>query len=68
LPIFEAVNEELPVIATNWSGHLDFLNAPDKDGNLKAMFGKIDCEIKPIQEQFAWPGVWKKELAGLFHR
>lgn len=60
LPIFEAVNEEMPVIATNWSGHLDFLNGLDKEGQLKPMFAKIDFEIKPIQEQFVWPGVMEK--------
>jgi glycosyltransferase involved in cell wall biosynthesis len=26
LPILEAASQNLPVIATNWSGHLDFLN------------------------------------------
>ncbi len=66
LPIFEAVNEELPVVATNWSGHLDFLNAPDKENNLKAMFGKVDYEIKPIQEQFVWPGVMEKGVSWAF--
>lgn len=60
LPIFEAVNEELPVIATNWSGHLDFLSAPDIEGKLKPMFGKVDYEIKAIQDQFVWPGVMEK--------
>jgi glycosyltransferase involved in cell wall biosynthesis len=60
LPIFEAVNEELPVIATNWSGHLDFLSAPDKDGDVKPLFAKVDFELKPVQEQFVWPGVTEK--------
>lgn len=60
LPIFEAVNEEMPIIATNWSGHLDFLSGLDKDGELKPMFAKIDYQIKPIQEQFVWAGVMEK--------
>lgn len=60
LPVFEAVNEELPVIATNWSGHLDFLNGVDKEGELKSMFAKVDFEIKPIQDQFVWQGVMEK--------
>lgn len=60
MPIFEAVNEELPIIATNWSGHLDFLSALDKDKELKPMFAKVDFEIKAIQEQFIWAGVMEK--------
>lgn len=60
LPVFEAVNEELPVIATNWSGHLDFLTGLDKEENKKQLFSKIDFELKPIQEQFVWPGVMEK--------
>jgi glycosyltransferase involved in cell wall biosynthesis len=66
LPIFEAANEELPVIATNWSGHLDFLSVPDKEGVEKPMFGKIDFEIKPIQEQFIWAGVMEKGTGWAF--
>jgi glycosyltransferase involved in cell wall biosynthesis len=66
LPIFEAANEELPIIATDWSGHLDFLNAPDKNGELKSLFGKIDFELKPIQEQFVWPGVMEKGTSWAF--
>lgn len=60
LPIFEAANEELPVIATNWSGHLDFLKGITKDGEEKYLFAKIDYEIKPIQEHFVWQGVMEK--------
>jgi len=66
LPIFEAVNEEMPIVATNWSGHLDFLNGVDKEGQLKPMFGKIDYQIKPIQEQFVWPGVMEKGTGWAF--
>lgn len=60
LPIFEAANEELPVIATNWSGHLDFLMAPAKGEENKPLFAKVDYEINAIQEQFVWPGVMEK--------
>ena len=66
LPIFEAANEEMPVIATNWSGHLDFLNGIDKDGQLKPMFARVDFEIKSIQEQFVWPGVMEKGVGWSF--
>jgi glycosyltransferase involved in cell wall biosynthesis len=60
LPVFEAANEGLPVIATNWSAHTEFLNGLDKEGELKPMFAKIDCELRPIADQFVWPGVMEK--------
>ena len=33
LPLFEAAYKELPVVAPNWSGHVDFLYALKKDKN-----------------------------------
>lgn len=41
LPLIEAASAGLPVVATNWSGHLDFLG--DK-------FAKIDYELVEIPE------------------
>jgi glycosyltransferase involved in cell wall biosynthesis len=52
LPLMEAAANELPVIATDWSGHTDFLYI---DG--KRMFGKIDYELKPIANEHVWRGV-----------
>jgi glycosyltransferase involved in cell wall biosynthesis len=40
LPILEAAASGLPVIATNWSGHLDFLK--------HTKFTKIDSKIVPV--------------------
>jgi hypothetical protein len=61
LPLFEAVYNELPVVAPNWSGHLDFLYAPKKDkkGKVKnkAHFTKVDYDLKPIQKEAVWDGV-----------
>lgn len=56
LPLLEAAANELPVIATNWSGHLDFLYKKH-DGEIKRMFGKIDYELKQIAPEHAWSGV-----------
>jgi glycosyltransferase involved in cell wall biosynthesis len=39
LPIIEAAASGLPVVATNWSGHLDFLNNK---------FIKVDYDLVPI--------------------
>lgn len=57
MPIFEAVQAELPVVATDWSGHLDFLSAKDDDGDDKKLFAKVDYELKQINPAHVWQGV-----------
>jgi len=61
LPMFEAAYYGLPVIATDWSGHLDFLYKPVKQKNgrtkFKHMFGKISYNLKEIQKEAVWEGV-----------
>jgi hypothetical protein len=57
IPLFEATANELPVIATDWSGHLDFLTMPDEQGKDKKMFARVECEIKPIAKEHVWQGV-----------
>ena len=52
LPIFSSVVNNKPVIAPDWSGHLDFLYK-DKE----PLFGKISYSLKPIQQEAVWPGV-----------
>jgi len=44
LPLIDAAAAGIPVVATNWSGHLDFL---------KDQFVKIDYEIKEINKNKA---------------
>lgn len=70
LPLFEAVYNELPVIAPNWSGHVDFLYAPKKDkkGKVKNKphFGKVDYNIAPIQAEAVWEGVLQKDSQWCF--
>lgn len=56
LPLLEAAANELPVLATDWSGHTDFLYMPDGDDK-KRMFGKIDYDLKPIEAAHVWKGV-----------
>jgi glycosyltransferase involved in cell wall biosynthesis len=58
-PIFEAVNAGLPVIATDWSGHLDFLTGEDD----KKLFAKVDFELKQIDHSHVWPGVMEAQAA-----
>lgn len=61
LPLFEAGYYGLPIIATDWSGHLDFLYMPQKQKNGKTkkkhMFNKISYKIENISEEAVWKDV-----------
>jgi hypothetical protein len=58
LPLMEAAANELPVIATDWSAHKEFLYMPDEDGkSLKRMFGKVDYDLKKVAKEHVWKGV-----------
>lgn len=61
LPLFEAAYSGLPVLATDWSGHLDFLYMPVKTKKgkekLRAHFAKVDYELQPIPKAAVWNGV-----------
>ena len=59
LPMFEAVQNELPVLAPNWSGHTDYLYAPQKDKKTKKVkkrphFASVEYTIQPIQKEAVW--------------
>ena len=60
LPIFEAAYSGLPVIATDWSGHLDFLKANHK-GKEKKLFSKINFDLKEVQASAVWDGLITKD-------
>ena len=64
LPMFEAAYHKVPVIAMGWSGHVDFLYAPDKKKKGKKAkkesvpyFGKVTHQIGKVQPQAVWQGV-----------
>lgn len=65
LPIFEAATHGMPIAATDWSGHLDFLYMPQKQKNgkykKKNMFNKISYTLRPIGEESVWDGVLVKD-------
>ena len=65
LPLFEAAYSGLPVVATDWSGHLDFLYKPTKDkkGKVKSKphFARVDYDLKPIPQHAVWDGVLQKD-------
>jgi len=53
LPIFEAAYSGLPVVATGWSGQLDFL--VDAEG--KEQFYNVAFDLQPVQKEVVWDGV-----------
>lgn len=53
LPIFEAAYSGLPVAATGWSGHLDFLR--DENGN--DLFHNISYDMVNVPPEVVWDGV-----------
>lgn len=54
LPLLEAAAAGLPVIATNWSGHKDFLR--EKHG-----FIPIDFELRKVPKCQVWDGVIRED-------
>jgi hypothetical protein len=55
LPIIEAAACGLPVIATNWSGHLDFLKIDGKN-----RFVAIDAPLMPVPASCVWKDVMEE--------
>jgi glycosyltransferase involved in cell wall biosynthesis len=64
LPIFEAAYMGLPVVATGWSGQLDFLCDEDK----KEHFYNVSFDIQPVQDEVVWDGVIVKESMWAYPR
>jgi hypothetical protein len=61
LPLFEAAQQGLPILAPDWSGHMDFLCMPIKDKKgktkIKPMFAKVDYTLQNVQREAVWDGV-----------
>ena len=60
LPIFEAAYSGMPIVATDWSGHLDFLSAPFREsGKVKSkkLFARVNYELKEVSQEAVWKGV-----------
>jgi len=64
LPLFEAAYSGLPVVATGWSGQLDFL--VDKDGD--EHFYNVGYDIAQVPDEVVWDGVLIKESAWAYAR
>ncbi len=61
IPLFNAACKGIPVVATNWSGHLDFLRAPSKSRTgktkYKSHFLKVSYDLKPVHTSHLMPGL-----------
>jgi len=58
LPFFEAAAAGLPIIAPNWSGHMDFLSVSDgRNGKQKPLFTTVDYTLQNVQQEAVWDGV-----------
>tara|TARA_R110002110_G_scaffold125184_6_gene302913 strand:- start:1678 stop:2952 length:1275 start_codon:yes stop_codon:yes gene_type:complete len=64
LPLFEAAYSGMPIIATGWSGQLDFLC--DETG--KEFFYNVAFDINKVSEQVLWEGVIVKDAMWAYPR
>ena len=64
LPIFEAAYNGLPIIATGWSGQLDFL--VDEEG--KEHFYNVSYDIAQVPDEVVWENVLIKESMWAYPR
>ncbi len=55
LPMLEAAACGLPVIATDWSGHVDFLTV-----NGEKLFVPVEYDLREIPASCVWPGVMEQ--------
>tara|TARA_R110002012_G_scaffold56066_2_gene143418 strand:- start:17580 stop:18839 length:1260 start_codon:yes stop_codon:yes gene_type:complete len=64
LPIFEAAYSGLPVVATGWSGQMDFLVDEDKSEH----FYNVSFDLQPVQKEVVWENVLIAESMWAFPR
>ena len=60
LPIFEAAYSGLPIIATDWSGHLDFLTGEiteNRKKKTKKLFAKVDFTLSDVSKEAIWKNI-----------
>ena len=65
LPLFEAAYSGRPVVATGWSGQLDFL-VNKKTG--KNRFYNVEYDLQPVQKEVVWEGVIIKDSMWAYTR
>lgn len=60
LPLFEAAYSGLPIISHEWGGQTDFLFV-EENGKKKAMFAKVEFDLKQIQPEAVWDTLLEKD-------
>ena len=60
LPLYEAAYNGIPVVATDWSGHLDFLTTKTGKRTSK-LFVPVKYKLEQIPENCVWDGVLFRE-------
>jgi len=69
LPLLEAAQSGLPIIATDWSSYLDFLYVEEaRKGKKKKRpyFGRVDYDLKPVQKEAVWDGIIQEDALWAF--
>jgi len=64
LPFFESAYSGLPVVATGWSGQLDFL----VDEKHQEHFYNVSFDIRPIQDESVWENILIRESGWAYAR
>jgi glycosyltransferase involved in cell wall biosynthesis len=64
LPLFEAAYSGLPIVATGWSGQLDFLI----DENGDEHFYNVSYDLQQVQKEVVWDGVITADSMWAFPR
>ena len=68
LPLFEAAYHGLPLITTTWSGQMDFICKPNKNGKRVPKVIKVDYDLQEVQPAAVWPGVIEKHAKWAYAR
>ena len=68
LPIFEAAQNGLPIIAPEWSGYTDFTSFKPtaKSKKEKSYIVGVDYKLDNIQPEAVWSGVIEKDTKSCF--
>jgi len=66
LPMFEAAQHKLPVIAPAWSGHCDFLYGEVKNKKTgktrrRPLFARVDYDLRHVQPEAVWNSVIQQD-------
>ena len=64
LPIFEAAYSGMPVVATGWSGQMDFLVGEEG----REHFHNVAFDLQKVQESVVWDGVIIKDCMWAYTR